>query len=143
MGLELTVFGFLPIVSGGSISMEGLVKYFLIQAGSSAMFVGSFLTSGVIVSYMFYVTSLSIKIGLAPFHQWVPSVVSTISWLNSILLLTLQKVAPVVLFIKQSLVILDLVVVFGVLSTVVGGLGGFNQSLMRPLIAYSSIAHSG
>lgn len=77
------------------------------------------------------------KIGAAPFHFWLPIVIQGINWINNYLLLTWQKLGPLILIIssfRQNLTSL-----FLILSIIVGAIGGFNQTSLKKLIAFSSI----
>ena len=88
------------------------------------------------------------KVGLAPFHIWLPSVIAGLPWVSCMLLATWQKVAPLTLLLSlfKGIIVsnfLLLIYCVGGLSRVIGGLGGINQTQVRALIAYSSIGHIG
>nr|ATZ69837.1 NADH dehydrogenase subunit 2 [Conus raulsilvai] len=163
-GLEMNLIGFLPmLIYQKKISeSESAVKYFIVQAlGSSLLIFGSLLgfstsfswdvmsdgMSG-ILGFCALVSGLSVKLGMFPFHYWVPSVMAGLSWVSCMLLATWQKLAP--LFLLLSLCELSemkkLLVLFCVMSggsALVGGVGGLNQTQIRALLAYSSIGHLG
>lgn len=88
-------------------------------------------------------TSLILKIGAAPLHFWLPTIIQGISWLNCLILITIQKIAPLVLIsftlCNQTEILFIRVSVF---SAIIRGLGGLNQTFLRKLIAYSSINHT-
>nr|YP_010545682.1 NADH dehydrogenase subunit 2 [Mopalia retifera]UYG48478.1 NADH dehydrogenase subunit 2 [Mopalia retifera] len=157
LGLELNLMGFIPIMVQKSTSeeTESGVKYFLVQASGSALFLlglmmmnwnfcswdmnflGSFADSGLV----FF--GLLMKLGGAPLHFWVPSVVAGLSWFSNFLLLTWQKVAPLFMiccFLNLSTYLLMSLVI---MSSLFGGIGGVNQTSLRALIAYSSVLHMG
>nr|WIM50813.1 NADH dehydrogenase subunit 2 [Conus ventricosus] len=163
-GLEMNLIGFLPmLIYQKKISeSESAVKYFIIQAlGSSLLIFGSLLgfsTSfswdmmsggmGETLGLCVLVSGLSVKLGVFPFHYWVPSVMAGLSWVSCMLLATWQKLAP--LFLLLSLCELNemkgLLILFCVISggsALVGGMGGLNQTQVRALLAYSSIGHLG
>lgn len=84
-------------------------------------------------------SSLMIKRGVAPFHYWFPNVIEGLSWTNGLILITWQKVAPILLI---SYTIIDEFLFFCIIiSAVIGALGGLNQTSLRKLIAFSSINH--
>nr|QIZ12552.1 NADH dehydrogenase subunit 2 [Nuttallochiton mirandus] len=156
-GLELNLLGMIPIMvqKGGSEETESGVKYFLIQAVGSVMFLlGIFLlgwvntgwnlnSNGSYLMMGLFFFGLLIKLGVAPFHFWVPSVVSGVSWGCNLLLLTWQKVAPL-LVLCSFLDIFGLLMLFLVfMSSFFGGVGGVNQTSIRSILAYSSILHMG
>lgn len=80
------------------------------------------------------------KIGAAPLHFWLPEVVRGISWYINIIILTWQKIAPIILLfysIKSSIIIR----IFIILSALIGRLEGINQTCLRKLLVFSSINH--
>nr|YP_010418336.1 NADH dehydrogenase subunit 2 [Cuspidaria undata]USF19205.1 NADH dehydrogenase subunit 2 [Cuspidaria undata] len=149
LGMEINLFGILPIIMGRrqSSEIEATIKYYFIQAlGSSVLMVGlvmnNFLFGSEMFGSMFLLSGLFIKLGVVPFYFWVPSVMNSVSWFCCFLLSTFQKLGP--LFLTMSILEMESVmIVIGCLSSVVGGVGGFNQSQLRALLAYSSIGHSG
>nr|WIM50657.1 NADH dehydrogenase subunit 2 [Conus ventricosus] len=163
-GLEMNLIGFLPmLIYQKKISeSESAVKYFIVQAlGSSLLIFGSLLgfsTSfswdvmsegmGGILGLCTLVSGLSVKLGVFPFHYWVPSVMAGLSWVSCMLLATWQKLAPLFLLLSlcQLSEVKELLVLFCVMSggsSLVGGMGGLNQTQVRALLAYSSIGHLG
>nr|YP_003204785.1 NADH dehydrogenase subunit 2 [Cymbium olla]ACF04879.1 NADH dehydrogenase subunit 2 [Cymbium olla] len=164
-GLEINLIGFLPVlVYGKKISeSESAVKYFIIQAmGSSMLIFGSLIiytstfswemvnsgVMGIIGGFITLISGLFIKLGLFPFHYWLPSVMAGLSWLSCLLLTTWQKVAPLYLMVclmelNQSYEVFLILCMIGAGSSVMGGLGGLNQTQVRALLAYSSIGHLG
>lgn len=143
IGLELSLLGFLPLIMGTFISREGIVKYFLIQSRASVIFILSFMVQPRDYSSMVFLIRMAIKIGLVPFHQWVPSVIRSLTWPRAWILMTIQKAPPLILILKQSTSFNQSAIALCVLRVLVRGLIGFNQTKMRSLLAYSSIAHTG
>lgn len=91
------------------------------------------------------VCGLLFKMGAAPVHFWVPTVIQGLSWGNCILLITVQKIAPMGIMVisPDTLIIQDLLTGASILSGILGGVGGLNQVLLRKILAYSSIRHIG
>lgn len=83
-----------------------------------------------------------LKIAAAPLHFWLPTIIQGMSWSNCIILITFQKIAPLIL---TSYILCDqlriILIRVSILSALIGGLGGLNQTLLRKLIAFSSINH--
>lgn len=143
ISFELNILSFIPIISYSSWfqETERCIKYFMFQAFGSSL-----LLLGVIRSEISYIVifGLLVKLGVAPFHFWYPSVIAGSSWFVCGLLMTWQKILPLSLIIycfnsEYNLVVL----VCGALSRIVGGVGGLNQTRLRPLLGYSSIGHIG
>lgn len=120
---------------------ESGVKYFVSQALGSIVLL---LSISVGWPYGIILVGFILKAGMAPFHFWFPAVISGSNWVVVLILLTWQKVMPL-LFIVVRMEYMGVVVAYflGVMNAIVGGLGGFNQTIIRPLIAYSSIGHIG
>nr|DBA44311.1 TPA_asm: NADH dehydrogenase subunit 2 [Peltospira operculata] len=164
-GLEINLIAFIPIIlyQGKILETESAIKYFIFQAvGSALIMFSSLLSFGsdftwelsinnssffILKGIFILVMGLLLKLGVFPFHFWFPSVVAGLSWFSSFLLLTWQKVAPLfLLFLISCLwsteMMLFLLLIAGG-SSIIGGVGGINQTQMRALLAYSSISHLG
>nr|AXA45302.1 NADH dehydrogenase subunit 2 [Anguloclavus sp. 1 MNHN IM 2013-19732] len=164
VGLEINLIGFLPLlVYQKSISeSESAVKYFIVQAlGSSLLMLGSLITFSSSYTWDLYVNSyqdtvglilltagLCTKLGLFPFHYWLPGVMAGLPWFSCLLLATWQKLAPLFLLLcllelNQSYTLIYMLCVISMGSGLIGGFGGMNQTQIRALLAYSSIGHLG
>ncbi len=86
-------------------------------------------------------STIILKRGTAPFHFWFPRVIEGLSWYSGFLLITWQKIAP--LIILSYCLNLNLLIFIILFSMVFGRLGGINQTSLRKLIAFSSINHLG
>nr|AII41644.1 NADH dehydrogenase subunit 2 [Allopsontus sp. 1 JZ-2014] len=155
LGLEINLLSFIPILSNdmNQRSSEASLKYFLTQALGSIT-----LISGVIM--LFYSpmdpwpfqetailslmsSALLLKMGAAPFHFWFPVVMEGLTWMNGIILMTWQKLGPLALLSYNVSKTWSLIIASTILSSMVGALGGLNQSLLRKVMAFSSINHMG
>lgn len=148
LGLELNLLSFIPFIFSekNSYSSERALKYFLIQAIGSAVILIRATT--LILNQAFpeklILLSLLLKIGAAPLHFWLPAIIQGLSWGGCLVLITLQKIAPIgILLYTLSSSASGLWVGASILSAVLGGLGGLNQTLLRKILAYSSIRHIG
>nr|YP_010890627.1 NADH dehydrogenase subunit 2 [Hypoderma bovis]WJK71608.1 NADH dehydrogenase subunit 2 [Hypoderma bovis] len=150
MGLEINLLAFIPLMSDNKLmSTESSLKYFLTQALASSvllfsailMLMNSFNLTLVFLSKMMIMLSLMMKMGAAPFHFWFPNVMEGLSWKNSLILMTWQKLAPMMLI--SYIIVNPLMITSIILSSLIGALGGFNQTSLRKLMAYSSINHLG
>nr|YP_009503342.1 NADH dehydrogenase subunit 2 [Typhlosyrinx sp. MNHN IM 2013-18371]AXA45432.1 NADH dehydrogenase subunit 2 [Typhlosyrinx sp. MNHN IM 2013-18371] len=164
IGLEVNLIGFLPMIVYMKKTAEGesAVKYFITQAiGSAFIILGSLLTFTLSFSWDLYniqmdwsigiwilLGGLLLKLGLFPFHYWLPSVMAGMSWFSCLILATWQKLAPLFLLVCllelnlfQSIPVILCLIAVG--SSLVGGIGGLNQTQLRALLAYSSIGHLG
>nr|QAB46590.1 NADH dehydrogenase subunit 2 [Sundasciurus jentinki] len=158
VGLEMSMLAMIPILMGKANprSTEAASKYFLIQATASMMLMmsaimnfmktGQWLITNPLdpIPSLMITTALAMKMGLAPFHLWVPEVTQGTSLMSGMILLTWQKIAPISIMsqITQS-INSTLLTSMAVLSIMMGGWGGLNQTQLRKILAYSSIAHMG
>ena len=133
------------------MSSEASLKYFLTQALASSIFLFAVIlifvlnnwNDNLIITYRNLIISsaLFLKSGAAPFHFWFPGVIEGLTWNNSLILMTWQKIAPLIL-LSYCLNFTFLFIVI-ILSVLTGALGGLNQTSLRKLIAFSSIGHLG
>nr|QLD22633.1 NADH dehydrogenase subunit 2 [Hadrosciurus ignitus] len=158
IGLEMSLLAIIPILMSkpNPRSIEAASKYFLIQATASMIFmmaaIINFYSTGEwsisnTINYMssFMLTmALSMKMGLAPFHLWVPEVTQGIPPMSGLILLTWQKIAPIsIMFQIAPSINYTLIMIMALMSILFGGWGGLNQTQLRKIMAYSSIAHMG
>nr|QFQ01383.1 NADH dehydrogenase subunit 2 [Alvinocaris kexueae] len=146
LGLELNLLSFIPIISSkfNQYSAEASLKYFLIQALGSAIILASapsfLLFQG--APNLMICSALLLKMGAAPVHFWFPSVMEGINWPQCIILMTIQKIAPMLMLsYTHSPTTLLIIFLASIISSLVGSVGGLNQTLMRKIMAYSSINH--
>nr|AGH15579.1 NADH dehydrogenase subunit 2 [Mactra antiquata] len=149
MGMEVSFLGVLFLISGETEEeVESTMKYFIIQVISSHLFLLSILSIAggwwVLESPYFMVVSLLIKLGVFPFHFWVPSVISQMSYFSLILISVAQKMIPIWVFSNLSLEgsLLWLVEIALILSAFVGAVGGLGVLHFRTILSYSSISHT-
>nr|YP_009459842.1 NADH dehydrogenase subunit 2 [Sinopotamon yaanense]AUT14014.1 NADH dehydrogenase subunit 2 [Sinopotamon yaanense] len=147
VGLELNMMSFIPLITikMNSYFSESALKYFLIQALSSTMFI---MASCMFLSFsqlspLILLTSLFLKLGSAPFHFWFPHVMSGLTWPQAILLMTLQKIGPMILisYIVIYSSMMQVISLSAILSAIIGALGGLNTMHLQKLMAFSSINH--
>nr|QST18000.1 NADH dehydrogenase subunit 2 [Delphinapterus leucas] len=158
IGLEMNMMAIIPIMMKNPTprATEASTKYFLTQATASAL-----LMLAIIINLMhsgqwtvmklfnptaslLMTMALAIKLGLAPFHFWVPEVTQGIPLTTGLILLTWQKLAPIsILYQISPSINLHLMITMSFLSILIGGWGGLNQTQLRKIMAYSSIAHMG
>nr|QNE85688.1 NADH dehydrogenase subunit 2 [Phaonia tuguriorum] len=150
MGLEINLLSFIPLMSDNKLmSTEASLKYFLTQALASSMLLFSAILLllnimnpySINIIYMMIFSSLLMKMGAAPFHFWFPNVMEGLSWPNAFILMVWQKIAPLMLI---SYIIFKPLMIFSIIfSSLIGAMGGLNQTSLRKLMAYSSINHLG
>nr|AAD51513.1 NADH dehydrogenase subunit II [Mesoamericus bilobatus] len=158
MGLELNTLAILPIISKlhHPRATEAATKYFLTQATASALILFSSMINAQTTgqwnilqlenpfAQICLTMALSMKLGLAPAHFWLPEVLQGTSLKTTLIIITWQKLAPItLLFLTWNYLSTITITTMGLMSVAVGGLGGLNQTQLRKVLAFSSIAHLG
>nr|YP_009870281.1 NADH dehydrogenase subunit 2 [Otomys irroratus]QFO90497.1 NADH dehydrogenase subunit 2 [Otomys irroratus]QKJ82443.1 NADH dehydrogenase subunit 2 [Otomys irroratus] len=158
VGLEMSLLAIIPLLINkkNPRSIEAATKYFITQATASMMILLAMIlnykqlgmwtfqqqTNNMLLNIM--LISLSMKLGLAPFHYWLPEVTQGIPLHIGLILLTWQKIAPLsIMFQIYHLLNPTLVLILAISSIFMGAWGGLNQTQTRKIMAYSSIAHMG
>nr|YP_009681640.1 NADH dehydrogenase subunit 2 [Sicyopterus eudentatus]QDP13060.1 NADH dehydrogenase subunit 2 [Sicyopterus eudentatus]QDP13073.1 NADH dehydrogenase subunit 2 [Sicyopterus eudentatus]QDP13086.1 NADH dehydrogenase subunit 2 [Sicyopterus eudentatus]QDP13099.1 NADH dehydrogenase subunit 2 [Sicyopterus eudentatus] len=157
MGLEINTLAIIPLMAQNHHprATEAATKYFLTQATAAATLLFASITNAWLtgqwdiklmthpIPTTMILLALSLKIGLAPLHTWLPEVLQGLDLLTGLILSTWQKLAPFSLLLQIPAYSQDLLILMGLASTLVGGWGGLNQTQLRKILAYSSIAHLG
>nr|YP_009131392.1 NADH dehydrogenase subunit 2 [Onychodactylus zhangyapingi]AIC83059.1 NADH dehydrogenase subunit 2 [Onychodactylus zhangyapingi]WPT27236.1 NADH dehydrogenase subunit 2 [Onychodactylus zhangyapingi]WPT27249.1 NADH dehydrogenase subunit 2 [Onychodactylus zhangyapingi]WPT27262.1 NADH dehydrogenase subunit 2 [Onychodactylus zhangyapingi]WPT27275.1 NADH dehydrogenase subunit 2 [Onychodactylus zhangyapingi] len=158
MGLEINTLAIIPLMTKlhHPRATESATKYFLIQASASALIlfsstINAWLTGEWTIlnmenplSLTIITIALAMKLGIAPFHLWMPDVLQGLNLMTGLIMSTWQKMAPMALLILlHQQLNSSLLMIMALLSTIVGGWGGLNQTQLRKIMAYSSIAHIG
>nr|WMY90306.1 NADH dehydrogenase subunit 2 [Ariomma sp.] len=157
MGLEMNTLAIIPLMAQNHHprAVEATTKYFLTQATAAAMLLfasttNAWLTGQWNIEQMTHplpttmiTLALALKIGLAPLHAWLPEVLQGLDYVTGLFLTTWQKLAPFALLLQIHPTNPTMLIMLGLASTLVGGWGGLNQTQLRKILAYSSIAHLG
>nr|AKE35825.1 NADH dehydrogenase subunit 2 [Apodemus draco] len=158
VGLEFSLLAIIPLLINkkNPRSTEAATKYFVTQATASMIILLAIVlnykqlglwTFQQQTNFIFInmtLIALSMKLGLAPFHFWLPEVTQGIQLHTGLLLLTWQKIAPLsILFQIYNLLDHTMIMILAISSILIGAWGGLNQTQMRKIMAYSSIAHMG
>nr|YP_010160633.1 NADH dehydrogenase subunit 2 [Sesia siningensis]QRH18141.1 NADH dehydrogenase subunit 2 [Sesia siningensis] len=155
IGLEINLLSFIPLISNSNnlLSSEASLKYFLTQSIASINFLFMILLNLIIMKNYFKFfneyniismminSSLLMKMGSIPFHFWFINIVEGLSWLNCFILMTWQKITPIILlsyYFNYNLLMFILI-----MNVIIGAVGGINQTSIRKLMTFSSINNLG
>nr|YP_009825412.1 NADH dehydrogenase subunit 2 [Malaza empyreus]QIU83227.1 NADH dehydrogenase subunit 2 [Malaza empyreus] len=151
IGLEINLMSFIPLISNSSnlLSSEASLKYFLTQSIASINFLFSILLKLILLKNfemnnlisILINSSMMMKMGSAPFHFWFPNIIEGMSWLNCFILMTWQKITPMILlsyYLNKNFLMLIMMI-----NTIIGAIGGINQTSLRKLMSFSSINNLG
>nr|ACB99854.1 NADH dehydrogenase subunit 2 [Accipiter rufiventris rufiventris]QHI42439.1 NADH dehydrogenase subunit 2 [Accipiter nisus]QNV48994.1 NADH dehydrogenase subunit 2 [Accipiter nisus] len=157
-GLELNTLAIIPYISKSHHprSIEAAIKYFLVQATASTLLLFSSMTNAWATgqwditqlthptSSLLLTVAIAMKLGLVPFHFWFPEVMQGSPLITAMLLSTMMKFPPTILLLMTSHSLNPtLLTILAVASVTIGGWMGLNQTQLRKILAFSSIAHLG
>nr|AHY87220.1 NADH dehydrogenase subunit 2 [Pnoepyga immaculata] len=157
-GLEINTLAVLPLISKSHHprAIEAATKYFLTQATASTLLLFASMTNAwqtgqwdiahltSPTSCLILTSALAMKLGLVPFHFWFPEVLQGSPLSTGLLLSTVMKFPPItLLFMTSPSLDPTLLTSMAILSIAVAGWTGLNQTQIRKILAYSSIAHLG
>nr|YP_009910924.1 NADH dehydrogenase subunit 2 [Darevskia chlorogaster]QDP70153.1 NADH dehydrogenase subunit 2 [Darevskia chlorogaster] len=158
VGLELNTLAIIPILAKRHHprATEAATKYFIIQATASSII----LLSSTINAWhtgtwditqltttptpIMLTIALAMKLGLAPMHFWLPEVMQGTDTMTALIIATWQKLPPIsLLWMTTNQPSTTLLLMLAIISTMVGGWSGLNQTQLRKIMAFSSIGHLG
>nr|ACQ91024.1 NADH dehydrogenase subunit 2 [Quadrula quadrula] len=145
--MELNMLAFLPIISMNKTSTtqsETSIKYLIPQTLGSNLFMAStVLTSSSLANLapMLANTALLMKLGSVPFHGWYPSTMRNMNLMASFIMMTWQKITPLLLLTTQKLSNTTITTTSAIMSAMWGSIAGLNQTNLIVLLAFSSINH--
>ena len=166
LSIEIQTFSLLILISSNKNNIKSLeagLKYFILSSISSGFFLLGltcfFKTSSILdlnlinflfnksnifysTGYIILIISLLFKLGLAPFHYWIADIYEGSSYSLILLLSSLPKLSIFILLIKFN-DFYEIIMIFGVISILIGAIAGFNQTKIKRLIAYSGISNFG
>lgn len=141
--LEVNFISFIPIIRKRKKISDQTIKYLIIQRSSSSIILISILINSTIESPLncrtILIIRILIKIGIIPFHLWLPNLMQTLSWNRCLLLSTWQKIAPTIII--SQLINIDILKPIIVLNLLIRTVVGLKQSSTKKIIAYSSISN--
>nr|YP_010309821.1 NADH dehydrogenase subunit 2 [Oenas fusicornis]UMR54938.1 NADH dehydrogenase subunit 2 [Oenas fusicornis] len=152
MGLEINLLSIIPLMNSSKnmFSSEASLKYFITQTLASLVlllsitlmmitneFISPLMNSTLVIMLN---SALLTKLGAAPFHFWFIEVMEGLNWMNCTILLTWQKIAPMILLMNnkiQANFMLFIILASLMISTIMS----MNQVSLRKIMAFSSINH--
>nr|AAN28174.1 NADH dehydrogenase subunit 2 [Thamnophis sirtalis] len=155
--LEINTLSMTPMISKPNHprATEAATKYYLTQTiASTTMLFSATMNALNTSNWEMHLTmepmttiitlALMMKMAAAPFHFWLPEVSQGTTTMTTLTILTWQKIAPLTILLNTNNKInTSLILLCATLSIIIGGLGGLNQTQLRKLMAFSSIAHTG
>nr|YP_009910872.1 NADH dehydrogenase subunit 2 [Darevskia praticola]QDP70101.1 NADH dehydrogenase subunit 2 [Darevskia praticola] len=158
VGLELNTLAIIPILAKRHHprATEAATKYFIIQATASSIILFSSTFNAwhtgtwditqltAFPTPTMLTLALAMKLGLVPLHFWLPEVMQGTDTTTALIVATWQKLPPISLLLMTiNQLPTTLLLTLAILSTLVGGWSGLNQTQLRKIMAFSSIGHLG
>nr|AFP67697.1 NADH dehydrogenase subunit 2 [Urocotyledon inexpectata] len=158
LGLELNSLSILPLImkQASPRATEAATKYFLTQATAAALILfaaalnaletgqWSILHCPTTCATITMTLAMMLKLGIAPAHFWYPEAIQGSTLTTALLLSTWQKLAPLaLLYMTLPHLPTQIMLTLGLMSAMLGGWMGLNQTQTRKILAFSSIAHMG
>lgn len=177
LGLELmslAIYALVAIRRDHEQSTEAAMKYFVLGSlasgfllyGMSMVYgatgsldlaiIGSRVQTGgmelaLVFGLVFIVSGLAFKLGVVPFHMWVPDVYSGAPTAVTLVLAAAPKLAAFAIVLRLLVTGLGeltiswqpMLIILAVLSMAIGNLTAIMQSNFKRMLAYSSISHMG
>ena len=104
-----------------------------------------------IFGLVFIIVGATFKLGVAPFHMWVPDVYEGASSSATLFISTAPKIATYAMVIRLLVIGMpalqtqwhQILIIIAILSMGIGNFAAIAQSNIKRMLAYSSIAHMG
>lgn len=177
--LSLCLYSLVALNRDSAASTEAAMKYFVLGALASGLLLygmsmiygatGSLLLGDVaaqtgalagasasartllVFGLVFVVAGIAFKLGLVPFHMWIPDVYHGASTAVTLIIGTAPKIAAFALALRllvNGLPALavdwqQMLVVLALLSMAIGNITAIAQTNLKRMLAYSTIAHMG
>ncbi len=175
--LSLSLYALVALRRDSASAIEAAMKYFVLGALSSGMLLygmsmiygatGSLQLNAIadhvvtghanptilVFGLVFLVAGLGFKLGVVPFHMWVPDVYDGAPSSVTLLLGSAPKLAGLVLMLRILVEALGaqpvlvewqkMLVILAVLSLALGNITAIAQTNIKRMLAYSTISHMG
>ncbi len=173
--LSLSLYAMIAFQRDSAQATEAAMKYFVLGAIASGMLLyGMSMIYGVtgsldittvsraiahvsandiilIFGLVFVISGLAFKLGVVPFHMWVPDVYHGAPTAVVVYIGTAPKLAAFALIMRLLIGGLehlsaswqDMLIIFAILSMAIGNIVAIAQTNIKRMLAYSSISHMG
>nr|AFI23500.1 NADH dehydrogenase subunit 2 [Ammianus toi] len=122
-------------------SSEKIMIYFLTQTMASILLLSTILIEmNMNMFNMFMTMSMMIKLGMPPFHMWMPEMLNKLKWDIMLVMITIQKINPLIVIsqLMEKNLLFPMIMIF---ASSVGSISGINQLSLNKIMAFSSINH--
>nr|QWL15066.1 NADH dehydrogenase subunit 2 [Epuraea sp.] len=154
MGLEINLLSIIPLMSSSKnlYPSEASIKYFITQTLASSIILLMIIMNlhleefipqnSILLMNIMMNSGFLTKLGAAPFHYWFPEVMEGLNWNLCLIMLTWQKIAPMII-LMYNLNMTKFLSMIIIISSIISGTLGLNQVSLRKILTFSSINHIG
>lgn len=172
--LSLSLYAMVAMNRDSLVSTEAAMKYFVLGALASGLLLygmsmiygatgtleitgvaerlnGSVNKAVLVFGLVFLVSGLAFKLGVVPFHMWIPDVYHGAPTSVTLLISTAPKLAAFAIVMRLLVNGLfamapdwqSMLIILSVLSMAIGNLAAIAQTNLKRMLAYSAISHMG
>ena len=180
MGLELmslSLYAMIALRRNNALASEAAIKYFVLGALASGLFLygvsiiygatggklylaevaevvaagGAASNAALSLGLVFALAGMAFKLGVAPFHMWLPDVYEGAPAPMTLFISAAPKVAALAMLLRVLAGALpemqaewrDMLIILALASLAAGNIAAITQTNIKRMLAYSAIAHSG
>nr|YP_010034062.1 NADH dehydrogenase subunit 2 [Colobopsis nipponica]QOW83441.1 NADH dehydrogenase subunit 2 [Colobopsis nipponica] len=96
--MEINNFMYICLLCLKIFNKKMIFLYFLIQTSSSLIMIFTIMLNFYFFEFLYFklilMTALSMKLGIPPFHMWMPLISKFMNWDSLLILLSIQKLTP-------------------------------------------------
>nr|UAT98578.1 NADH dehydrogenase subunit 2 [Penthicodes variegata] len=144
MAMEVNLISFIPLMKKSNKMNEQSMKYLITQSIASSVMVMALIINSIINNpvndSVMMMTGILMKMGMMPFHLWLPGVMQMLTWTMCMMMVTLQKIIPTIFATQMTN--LSLLMTPMLISMLMSPITATKQSSMKKILAYSSITNS-
>lgn len=142
--IEINIISFIPIINEFKLkNYNSIIIYFIIQSFSSSLFFISSFQYRLFNTELFFSLiniSILIKLGVIPFHFWLILIRESLNFNSLLILLTIQKIIPLLIIEKF---LNKIIIPLFVLSSLIASILAIKYKLIKKILIFSSISHQG
>jgi len=173
--LSLSLYAMVALNRDSVVATEAAMKYFVLGALASGLLLygmsmiygatGTLEITGVaerlyagqvnrtilVFGLVFLVSGIAFKLGVVPFHMWIPDVYHGAPTAVTLFIASAPKLAAFAIVIRMlvnGMIVLaqdwqTMLIILSVLSMAIGNLAAIAQTNLKRMLAYSAISHMG
>ncbi len=141
-----TVPTYVLILLSDDVKPDTAVKYITFMVLATVLFIFGLINLNTVIGKVLFLIGLSLEVGIAPLHIWVPDVFEEGDPVTVAVIASLAKFIPfLIAFRVLSLDEITFAFIFAlsVLSMVIGNVGALTSNKPQRILAYSTIANMG